>query len=136
MKCQCYFVYLVYSFLNKIFLKTCNVKKSNSKGWATYRFSYAMRHNDDRGMEVGGGGAITNDTLKFRKTIAFQYSWFVMDCQFNSWIVNESCTCLIIDEKWSSNIYKISKEILRVSSSCNAIQPIYTGELSEKINLL
>ena len=38
-----------------------------------YRFSYAMRHSDARGLG-GGGGAITDDVLKFRKDIEFESS--------------------------------------------------------------
>ena len=41
------------------------------KGWVTYRFSYAKRHNDALRW------AITNNVLKFRKTIEFQSSWIV-----------------------------------------------------------
>ena len=49
------------------------------KGWVTYRFLYAKRHNDARVW-----GPITDDVLKFIKTIEFQSSWIVMNCQ---WIV-------------------------------------------------
>ena len=40
------------------------------------RFSYAMRHNDhhESGQECGGG-AITNDILKFRKVVKFECSF-------------------------------------------------------------
>ena len=36
------------------------------------------------GVVAGVGGAITNDALNFRKSIKFQSSWIVMNCQ---WIV-------------------------------------------------
>ena len=42
-------------------------------GVATYRFLYAIRHNDARGW-----GAIINDVLKFRKVIEFEYSCIVI----------------------------------------------------------
>ena len=44
-----------------------------SKGWVTYWFSYAMRHNDVREWEV-----IANDILKMRKVIEFQISSIVL----------------------------------------------------------
>ena len=41
------------------------IVSKNIKGRVTYRFSCAMLHNDAGGW--GGGRAITNDALKFRK---------------------------------------------------------------------
>ena len=57
-------------------------------------------------MTLGGGGgrAITNDVLKFRKIIELQIHKLV-------WAANELCTSLIINKKRSSNIYKISKKL-------------------------
>ena len=47
------------------------------KGWVTYWFSYAKRHND-----APGGENITNDVLKFRRIIEFQSSWTILKCQW------------------------------------------------------
>ena len=49
------------------------------------------------------------DALKFRKLLNFKvHEW--------SWTVNEFCSWLIIDEKILSNIYKISKNIVKLIS--------------------
>ena len=54
-------------------------------------------------------GATTNEILEFRKIIEFQ-SWTFIEISKNSWTVNELRTCLIINEKRSSDIYKIIKK--------------------------
>ena len=54
-------------------------------------------------------GATTNEILESRKIIEFQ-SWTFTEISKNSWTVNELRTCLIINEKGSSDIYKISKK--------------------------
>ena len=43
------------------------------KVWVTYRFLFAMHHN-----EAQGGGTITNDVLKFSKVIEFESSCVVI----------------------------------------------------------
>ena len=43
-----------------------------------------MRLEGEGEKEGEGGGAITNDALKFGKIIEFESSWIVMNCQ---WIV-------------------------------------------------
>ena len=58
-------------------------------------------------MMLGGGEAITNDILKFRKLIEFQI-------HKSLWTVKEFGICLIIVEKRSSNIYNIGKEFAKL----------------------
>ena len=50
-----------------------------------------------------------NDILKFKKLIEFPSLKI-------SWTLNELFTCLIIDEKKSSNVYKIGKKITKLIS--------------------
>ena len=63
------------------------------------------------GRGRGGARVITNDVLKFRKCTEFQ----IKGHKF-SWTVNELCTYLINDEKKSSNVYKISKNLAKLNS--------------------
>ena len=72
-------------------------------------------------------------------TVQSQSSWIVKNCQ---WMY----ICLTIDEKRSSNICKLEKRLRNLIATktlgsytkeylvCVLLQPIYTGELSEKIN--
>ena len=45
------------------------ISREAIKGCVTYRFSYAIGHNDACGGGGGGWGVITNDVLKFRQVI-------------------------------------------------------------------
>ena len=72
-------------------------------GWVAYRFSYAICHNG-----TGGWGDISLITFwNSNKLSNFKVHEL-------SRTVNELCTCLIIDEKGSSHIYKISKNIAKI----------------------
>ena len=72
------------------------------KGWVTYRFLYAMCHNDARGWGLSLMTFWNSEKLSNVKV-------HQLSCT-----VNELFTCLIIDEKWSSNIYKISKNTAKL----------------------
>ena len=78
------------------------------KAWVTYLFSYPVRDNDVRGK--GGGEGLSLMTFwNSEKLWNFKVHKL-------SRTVNELCTYLIIDEKKSSNIYKISKKLAKLNS--------------------
>ena len=66
-----------------------------------------MRHNDAREwVGVGMGVGLLPNSEKSS----------IFKVRELSWIVNELCTCLIIDNKRSFNISKISKKIAKLLS--------------------
>ena len=75
------------------------------KGWVIDLFLYAIRDNDVGGWGMGGGGdgAITNDVLITNFKV--HELW---------WTTNKLCTCLIIDEKRSPNIYETKKKTCEI----------------------
>ena len=82
------------------------------KGWVTYLFSYTMRDNDVWGgwvVVVVVGGLSPMTFWKSENLSNFKVHKL-------SWTVNELCTYLIIYEKKSSNIYKISKKLAKLNS--------------------
>ena len=106
--------------------------------WVTYRFLQATCHNDTRGWR----GLSLMVFWNSEKLSNFKVPELFMNCHELSWIVNELCTCLIINEKRSSNFYKISKKnceinqllklwglILRVLSSWPALAHVYRWTL-------
>ena len=54
-----------------------NIDNLFDKGWVTYRYLYAMRHNDALRWGVGGV-IVANVVLKMRKVIKFRSSWIVI----------------------------------------------------------
>ena len=70
------------------------------KGWVTYLFPYAMRDNDIGGL---GGLVIANNVLITNFKV--HELW---------WTTNKLCTCLIIDEKRSPNIYETKKKTCEI----------------------
>ena len=76
--------------------------------WVTYQSSDAVRNNDVRGW--GGGEGLSLMTFWNSEN----FSNFKVHKL--SWTVNELCTYLIIDEKKSSNLYKISKKLSKLNS--------------------
>ena len=75
--------------------------------WVTYLFSYAMSDNDVR--DWGEGGLSLMTFWNAERLSNFKVHKL-------SWTVNELCTYLIIYEKKSSNIYKISKKLAKLNS--------------------
>ena len=83
------------------------------KGWVTYRFSYAMRHNDARGWGEVGGWVIANDALKKRKFVEFQSSWIAVYYKIHFCVLlqpicaGEVSVVIVLDKK--CNLFSSSK---------------------------
>ena len=84
-----------------------DIKWFNRKLYEALRVPLSRMPRDDGGMQIGGGGEITRDELKFSKfirTLQIQFSPVLSDPLKTNLIAKK----IITEEEWEENVSKIS----------------------------